>query len=259
MSLPITTRGSQVGDYLPNKEALLRCFAIATTPEAADYLVSQFEKILKKTKTFDASAKIFSRVVAFAANVHLQRDRRDPWSGIEEIKTDFQTLQQNLAEVAAKTVSSKVDGNIRMDVAVSDLSELLRVFSVEGKPVDPEINAAMDKLFNAYLADNNIISKGSILYEATNDGEVKKDMDGNPVKANVEKIKKIITAGFEKYLEKKEVAATIQSRDYPEKKPPVATKPAEVPVPEQAVPSVTSSSEGPDEGTTPSTTASGGI
>jgi hypothetical protein len=224
--LPLA-RARGVRELMPNKDALLYCFAIASTPEAADYLVEQFEKKLKSSKPYDSSEKVLARVKEYATNVHLQRDNREnPWLGtIEKIKTDFQNLQQNLADSALKTLVASVEGEVKMDFAVSSYSELLRAFSIDGKPLEPAVIAALDKLFNSSMAADNMISKNGVIFEATAHGEVRKDKDGNPIKAPVEKINRVISENFAKYLEKAGVQVMAQQHAFPDKKPEAAVKP----------------------------------
>ena len=247
-----------VRELMPNKEALLYCFAIASTPEAADYLVEQFEKKLQNAKGIGSSENVLARVKEYAENVHLQRGSRDnPWSGSSEtVKTDFQNLQQNIADSALKTLISNVDGEVKMDFAVSSYSELLRAFSVDGKPLEPAAIAALDKLFNSSMAAENMLSKNSIIYEATDHGEVRKDKEGNPIKASAEKINRVISENFAKYLDKAGVQVSTQQHAFPDKKPQAVVKP-QVAAPEKPSIDVKQPEVMNEETPTPSTTIGG--
>ena len=89
------------------------------------------------------------------------------------------------------------------------------------KPLDDKAAAAMDKIFNAWLAQNNMISKGGIIYEAGNDGQIKKDAQGNLVNMDPEIIKKKIMSpenGFESFVRKynKSLEITMRLHPFPE-------------------------------------------
>jgi hypothetical protein len=216
MSLPIVKKRRTGGEPLPNRDALLKCFHVASTAEAANYMVSQFEKLLNKSNKFDELSVIFSKIKEYAKNVTLQREQRsDPWSGNTKVRTDFQNLQHNLAQSALENVTTKVDGALRMDFAINDNSELLRAFSSDGKSVDPAISPSLDTLFNSFLASNNLISKDSSILEATENGDVKIGFDGQPTKASPEQVSKLITEEFPNHLKKEGIDITIVEQNYP--------------------------------------------
>jgi hypothetical protein len=237
----------------PLKDAIEKCMEIATNSDAANYFLTQLKKAFDKVgKSINPDA-LLTKLSEFVDNVHLQRDlRADPWSGNVDIKTDFQNLQQNLAESAAKTIKSSVKDGIQMDFALSKQADFLRAFS----PTDKATAAALDRIFNYCLANEGMISKGGVIYNANEHGEIQKDEAGNPVRANAEKIKKLINEGLPKYLGEKGIKITTQEKDYPEKKPQVVTKP-EVKAPAQPAVEVTSPEVTQEEVETPTTTAGG--
>ncbi len=80
---------------------------------------------------------------------------------------------------------------------------------------------ALDKLFNAWLAENYMISKGGVIYEGTKDGRIKQDEKGEKVRANPETLRNKISnkdAGFAHYVQKhnKSIHITVQEQPFPE-------------------------------------------
>lgn len=209
---------------LPDKDALLACFKF---PEAADYFLEQFEKILKEagSDVYKKSEPILNKVRDFAKNTHYQRDARGfPWEGDEQMRTDFQNLQHHLAEAAVRTITAILKGALKMDVAVSKVSQFLRGYSEDGVALSGPSVDSLDKLFNAWLAENNYLSKGSVIYQANEHGEVVKDKAGNPLRADAEAIVQLTRdekKGFGKFLNDRGLEVVVQQHHYPEQKPDV--------------------------------------
>lgn len=209
-----------------DKEILLKIIAIANTPDAAEYFFSQLVKVTKAEDVIKIGGQ-------FVKNVRTEREERaNSWEGKDKVKTDFQHAQERHGVMALNEVKSDlVDGNIKMDFAIhDDLSHLLRAFTHDKQSLSPEMASVLDKLFNAWLAENDMISKDSIIYEADEKGEEKRDKNGNPIRANAEKLRDLIgneQEGFTSYLRKiftqhmndKQLNCIIQEHAYPEQRP----------------------------------------
>ena len=92
---------------------------------------------------------------------------------------------------------------------------------MDGIDLDDKNVAEMDTLFNAWLATNQLISKDGNIYEATEDGQIKLDQSGKPVRLEANAIREQIgnqTSGFEQFMQKMNdsVQITIQQQPYPE-------------------------------------------
>ncbi|STX27727.1 Dot/Icm secretion system substrate [Legionella beliardensis] len=224
----------------PTKEALMQAVAIADTPAAVDYLKQQLTKVFSKVK-IEAMDKVLEKIAEYQTNVHMERGNRpDPWTGNTDTRTDFQNAQLNHGISALEKISPQLDeGNLKMDFAISDLAQLLRAFSLDNQPLSPEVASVIDKLFNAWLAEQDMVSKGSAIYEADASGKIKTDKQGNPIKADAEKIRQLIhdrDKGFDQFLNDKfsklitdkNITASIQEHKYPAQKaqPAVAARPA---------------------------------
>lgn len=189
---------------LPEMEALLAAMKIAETSiEAADYLVKQFEEILRKVGELEKHREFFESVKEFADLVRLKLTASaQPWSGELGPSSDFHNMHINLAKDAANKLAEyklagHIGGIIKLDLAISNMSQLLRGYTVDGKALDPknlkelQIIKELDVLNNAWLAQNNIVSKGGRLFEANSDGTIKTDAQGNPIAVDPEKMKKL--------------------------------------------------------------------
>lgn len=210
---------------LPLKEELLAAMKVAETNiEAADYLVDRFKQILTSAKLLDKSKDILEKVVDYKKYVYFKLvSNAQPWSGQSGEPTDFKNMQDNIADDAATKLKSAIDGgelsgDIKLDIAINDMAQLLRGYSADGKALDSKLVDLLDKLFNSWLAENEVVSKGSTLHECDANGDIKEQDQAQKIKT-VEKIKELISnnqEGFGKYLKDKGIPITIQQHKYPE-------------------------------------------
>jgi hypothetical protein len=230
----------------PTGEAIKKAMEVATTPEAAEYLAARFlKKITSLGKELLKQGRpVWENICEWRDNVVLQYSSNgDPWAGKLGV-TDFQNLQQNLAQKAAEEISSDVKGNIRMDYAINDSSQLIRGYGAENPEEDEAVKNKIgffDKLFNAWLAAKNFISQDSTIYEGTEKGEIRRDAKGNPIPADPEKVRELINdsqKGYQKYLKDRGIEAIIQQHDYPAPQPKPVRQ-AVSPEEERVAPSVT--------------------
>ncbi|WP_419419988.1 hypothetical protein ACNVED_01375 [Legionella sp. D16C41] len=213
----------------PNKDAILKALEVASlTPEAAAYLYKRLSDTLSKVN-IEASDEVIKRVGKFVKDVNYRFDNRaDSWGGnLKAIRTDFQNAQYNHGISSLKDVSSTLtDGNIKMDFAINDEAQLLRAFSIDGQPLDAQTATALDNLFNAWLAENEMVSKDSVIYESEADGHTKVDKNGKAIKADAERVRQLIAdrdQGFGQYLtdklqrhvDDKNLTASVQRHNYP--------------------------------------------
>lgn len=202
---------------VPNSTALQLATEVSgSSKEAADYFAEQFKKILINSKMLNKpeAQEMLARVEDFAKYVGFKLSlSTQPWSGEQGKPSDFKNMQDQLAKDASAFVTENIKGNLKLDFAINEKGQLLRGYSVDGEMVnDPNRIEALDKLFNAWLAEHNIVSQGSILYESDING-----VKQNP--ANAEKIKNLIKGvdnGFASYMGKKNNhSIQIENHEYP--------------------------------------------
>ena len=226
MSLPLVRKRGGDGGRLPSAATLTECMRLSTTSEAATYLAVQAKARLANLLDDGPVKKVISILEAHAKNVELATGKgsENLWSG-KPLPTDFEELQSKSAAEAdaaiKKLMGDKPIDKLVFDFAVGNNAELLRGYTANGQPLGEDLVKAMDKLFNAWLAENKLISKGGVIYEGTEDGQLKIDKQGNPVRANAEALREKIasqTDGFEQYVQKhnKSVQIEIQPQPYPQ-------------------------------------------
>ncbi|CEK09420.1 hypothetical protein [Legionella hackeliae] len=218
---------------LPNKESLVKGKEVATTIEAAEYFENQFESRLRAAGKLEEAQPALDNIHEFVEMVRNQRESRgDPWSGVPGPLNDFQNLQQNRAEKAAKKAGLQIDGNLVVEFAVNDSSEMRRAFSIVKKDVesgkvkkealDPETRKELDKIMQAVLAEENLVSKGSVIYQGDEKGQIRRDSKGEPVLADVEKAKQVLSDAahqVENYFKeagKGDIKVEVKERAYPQ-------------------------------------------
>ena len=87
--------------------------------------------------------------------------------------------------------------------------------------LDPKTIDALDKLFNAWLALNGIVSKGGALYKADTKGAILLNPQKQPIKVDPQLFKTLMddpTQGFEAFVAKKGIHIKTVQRDFPNKK-----------------------------------------
>lgn len=217
-SLPTTTRGSQVGEHVPDSAAVKKCFEFAN-PDAANYLLNQLTEKLDSLNLLGKSKELVEHVKEFVANVELQyASNNKPWTGEGEIKNLLQLFQENLAAKAIKKLQDQDLGAIKMNYAVDD-GHLLRSYSNNNQSLDGDNVKNLDKAFNAWLLEHNLLSQKGIIIEADDLGNARIDANDQTVKATAEKISHLMNdpkEGFAHYLQKNEVQLTTEQQPYPE-------------------------------------------
>jgi hypothetical protein len=207
---------------IPQKEALLGAMDVAgNSVEGAKYLVTRFEEVLIKAKVLDQSKELMRSVDDFAKYTEYKLvSHAQPWSGQSAIQSGFQNFHDNLAQDAAKNLdrlSGKERKRITFAFAIDENAQFLRGFFAEGKALEANEVQSLDILFNAWLANQGIVSKGGALYEADQKGQIKTDNAGQPIKADSNLIiKELITnKSFEAYVKKQGINITSEEHSYP--------------------------------------------
>jgi hypothetical protein len=216
MPLPIVRKTGANMSFIPDSDAISKCMAVSTTPEAADYLFDELTEVFKSAKSLAESVinSVMETVNDYVNYVKLAHAGGDEWGG-KTPPSSFQNYQEGLAAITAKIMRDK---KVELDYAIGDDSQFLRGYTSDGIPLDEESITAMDKSFNAWLATNQLYSKGGTIYESTPEGEIKMDGD-NPIKVKADDFRQLIqdpVKGFEKYMVKtnKSMQMSIYPQEY---------------------------------------------
>ncbi|KTC66816.1 substrate of the Dot/Icm secretion system [Legionella birminghamensis] len=222
--LKTTTRGSSVGEYLPYSAAIKQaCQVVAYSPEGARYLEQQTINKMTRLGKLEEAQQVLKVLADFRRSVEMQQDRPSPQSNEGPVRSDFQNFQHNFAQSAIETIKKLASGPIKLDFALNQETKIIRGFSSNGNvlPAGDPLLAALDLTFNAWLAERNMISKGSRIYECDSNGDIKKDAAGNRVNVDAVKLSKMISDpehGFQKTLSSKGVNVTVEQHRYPEQR-----------------------------------------
>ncbi len=163
-----------------------------TSIEGAWYLPQQLEnrgvEVLKE-------AVIATR--HFAESIErLLTSTTDAWKG--ERSDPARNLSGNMISDALTGLREKAIQNKQITVMyrVDDASlNFERGYSEQGESIDPELQKSLDELLLGTLLENNIINKGGVLYQAEK-STLKRDREGNPIKADAEQVKAVIKNQF---------------------------------------------------------------
>ncbi len=205
MTLPLVQSRSAV--RLPSTEDVLKCMEF-TEPESLKYVREGLEQCFQAAGvSVDAACLNMLANIDQFINISEQFQQRDPWSGeLLDERTDFQTFQDQLADQSVAVIADTMEGDIKMDFAISNSSELIRGYTVNGAPVSHEMAEELDRIFNAWLAENAIITQDSTLYQATERGDISW-AQGKPVTVSAETITQLINdkreKGLQAFLERK--------------------------------------------------------
>lgn len=206
---------------LPLKESILEAMTVAeTSVEAAQYLAQRVREIFTKAKVLDKFQDVMQKVDEFAQYTAFRlNSTAQPWTGEQAEISGFKNMQQNFAKDAIDNVLAFAEEGQRIQfaIAVNDDSRFLRGYSADGETMEKDVVSSFDKLFNAWLAEHNLISKDSTILTADDNGSLKMDKQGNPIKANPEQIKKLINGsqGYTSYLASKGITIASEQVPYP--------------------------------------------
>lgn len=234
---PTTTRGSNITILLPDGEALRKCFEITSRSETADYLVKQCRAIS------GLPADVLKVVESVARKIHFQDDNRaNPFLGNPaDILNSEAHFQKMVAAEAAKVVRDNVSEGLHLGFATNKDSNILRAISVNKQLVNPDVAAAQDELFGAFLYKHHAICVDGTIF-ATEDAvennvltrRIETNSKNEPVKLSEDRINQLMTDpgkdGYAAFLKGHGIEIAIQKRAYPaEKVAPVATEQAITP------------------------------
>ncbi len=205
------------------KEPIFKSIEVSKSSiEGSQYFANQFEALLVATKATEQFSELLSRVKEFAKYTEFKlRSSNEPWLGQIRDSSDYKNMQAEAALSAAHSLDSMNLGttnSVAFEFAFSDKSEFLRGYSADSQSLTGESLKSMDTLFNAFLAENNMVSDGSVLYESNEQGKPKLDAQGNKIKVDAQTARDVINdpeKGYVKYMEGKGVHITCQEQQAP--------------------------------------------
>lgn len=218
-NLPIARSGNEVG-FVLSAESLHKILQLAGNQvETLDYLQAALAGKVGKAAEFAGLIQEVAKLVENAVFQEQEKEKLNPWSGAPKLtdllgayfsKTEFSAFQEFMA---AKSVNAIEEASITLDYAVSQSAQFKRAYTRDGQMLVGAELDAMDTLFNAWLAKNNLISQGGSIYAGTSKGEIKQH-NGQPVIADPHALIARLNEGeFERYVHEKNKKITIAVRE----------------------------------------------
>ena len=198
---------------IPTPAALNKAIEVAGNQiETLAYFATNLQESLIKGGLVKECKQLLEEVKKLVDNAQFREDNKgNPWLGdVAQIpvinETDFNLFQKFLATTSATELK---EDKVILDCALSDSAEFLRAYSNE----KGELLDAIDTLFNAWLAENNMISKGGVIYAGTAQGDILEDKKGNPVAVPAEKLRAMLNTGeFAQFVQKNNPAVQVNVR-----------------------------------------------
>ncbi|MFY7697776.1 MAG: hypothetical protein ACOVQX_03025 [Legionella sp.] len=195
---------------VPSKDCLLKCMEIISTPESASYFHEQLKQILASRNLMSKFGDVLNIVDEFANNISAQSSPSShPWTGNFIVSNtaelhQFQNMQQNLAIHAAGELQTQF---ITLDYILTEDAKFRQAYSSGGNVISGNEEAALDTLFNAWLALNGMMRLDGTIYQIdpnSKDIQPLKNSQGGFVIADVKKLTTLIGSdgydGFKGYV-----------------------------------------------------------
>ncbi|PWY56818.1 hypothetical protein DGG96_05275 [Legionella qingyii] len=220
---------SSVDDRAFVREDLLKAMQLAgNSAELAQYLTKQVHEIVDNSRVFKKPEKMqvgqqilkavdeFAQLVAYK----FSEEAKQIWAGITP-STKFENIHRGITQEAVESLSKKGYEGIRFDFAIKQTGEekghFVRGYASSEKgapPLDGETVDSLDRLFNAWLAnEHQVLTEDGFFF--------KTDAEGNKTRQltldEVEEIMADSAQGFKDYLQSNHVETQLVSRqrEYP--------------------------------------------
>ncbi len=258
---------------IPNSKEIEKAEQVGRqTRKGIRYYAKQFKKMIKRNKMDKINSinakELIEKLDQVVKEVDYSLDSgANAWlKGIGAPRSSkVDNLQRGLANESAGILHDKIGDDIRMHIAISDNADIIRGYEAGNKNiVDSENPNDLDNLLNGWLAENDIISKDGSLYEKGEDGKIKTDDNGEPIRADADEVKDLINDsenGFDAYMERKGFHSSVQKHEFPKQ---VAAEPEAVEEVAEVASEKVASKETPatpapsDQSTTPGGGSKGG-
>lgn len=215
MALPLVSERSQAQKW-PSTDGISKLLELVSTEDAAMYLKQRFnERAIACGMGVDAEVinVEIDRLIDYTTL--REEEYTKAWSGDTNIASEFESYQHTLENHMIQAVPPQV---VDFDYAISDAVELIRGYSSANKQVTGDTEAALDKLFNAWLVSQQWLCEKGVIYERDKQGQILKDTFGHPKKADAQALKARIVdeaLGFQTYIEKKDSGLKVNLSEQP--------------------------------------------
>lgn len=206
----------------PDTAALLKItdFHVA---ETARYAAERYDEVIIKLKLQDkpAAIKMGKSLQHIAELLESEEPSMNAAmrASIDALKRPNQIRQDTLALDAQKTLGDIKSKPIDMIYGISDQSEILRIYSIDGDHVDSSVDEKIDAVFNGWLVSNDLLIKDGVIYESDEEGEPKLNTNGTLKRADPDVLRELFEdpdQGLSSSLKRKGLSIETQVYPYPE-------------------------------------------
>lgn len=220
---------------VPTSEQIKNAIKVASTPEAAAYLVSAFEALLQKypalRETSDALLRELRNMAVYTEARGRQPDS-EAWKA-EGIPSRFDRLQDGIQSKALETIKNLPQGAlILLAYAINPDTHQMRMGFSGNQQLPQEVVEALNALLVSLLGDEDIlVDDNSALIQGDN-GKPVKDAHGHDKKADLKKVQDVIKGLFVALMSEKGYPVEATQKPYPQ----TAVKAEKAAAPAEAAP-----------------------
>jgi len=181
-------------ELLPSKETLIECMDLASTPEAAAYLATQFEALLTRKNLQDKFQPLVQKFEAYADEVALSAESAtDLWRGQLPLSNYANTNERRVLKGEQEQPETPIS-SLAIGIDFGEKGELNRGYMMNNEPVDEQTTARLDRAFHAWFARQGLLFRAPFVYQATASGEIKTSSDGQPLRVRLDEFKQAVEA-----------------------------------------------------------------
>ena len=212
--MPLPLASSRTSSALPTPEGVSNSIQVATTAEAAHFLLERFTDRTEAAGKRNESDSLIAHITKYAQNLErIEQNDSKAWvKNVDEIaeNTDAE-FQQALAEYAAEHTPEDL---VTCQWAISEDSRLLRRYADRSNTApDQDTVENLDTMLNAHLMDKGLINREGVIYRRSGN-EPLRDSQGNPIRAPTQDIRTAMY-GLPTYLAENKSPVTLQMNNVP--------------------------------------------
>lgn len=154
-------------------DSLSKILPIARTPEAIEYAFKKVSLYLKNHNLLDKAEALISLLEQHVKHIGYQFRASKAWSGEPVESSEYKRLHAAIAEEEAQDLRplDSTVSDIEYGFSIDDKAHFLRAYTQAEGDLSSEKRASLDKLFNAWLASNDLVNKDGIISTADDMGK----------------------------------------------------------------------------------------
>lgn len=192
-------------ELLPSKEVLVELMDLVNhSPESAKYLSENFKAILEKKRMLEKFNALANKFDAYTQEVQLgESPGTNIWRGEQPLSNYANASEQRVRAVENKTPPPE-GAVVAVGIEFGADKKLNRGYMYNEQPADAKATERLDLSFHAWLARVGLLCRDQIIYLGTEQGDIKKNEAGEPLRVSLDEFKQRAEAegsGLKSYLE----------------------------------------------------------